>query len=106
LISIEKIVATGAETAYLTHFGDVQNLPKLRDELKTSLTDFYNIALDSRELKDKHLRQNFIEENLRKSLQSYAKGKSIELNSDHLKFLENDIHLNASGLNHWASKAN
>jgi glyoxylase-like metal-dependent hydrolase (beta-lactamase superfamily II) len=106
LISIDKIVATGAETAYLTHFGDVQNLPKLRDELKTSLTDFYNIALDSRELKDKNLRQNFIEENLRKTLQSYAKGKSIELNSDQLKFLENDIRLNASGLNHWASKAN
>lgn len=105
ILSLDKILDTGADKAYLTHFGEVGNLPKLRDELELGLIRYGEIAeaaLDPSIL-DESI-QEFCETSVREYLKSILKEKSIHLTEDEWMLLNSDVVLNAQGLAFWAMR--
>jgi glyoxylase-like metal-dependent hydrolase (beta-lactamase superfamily II) len=105
ILSLDKIIETGADKAYLTHFGEVGNLPKLREELEVGLIRFREIAeaaLDPSIL-DGSI-QEFCEKSVREYFQSILDKKSIQLTKDEWTLLNFDVVLNAQGLAFWAMR--
>jgi glyoxylase-like metal-dependent hydrolase (beta-lactamase superfamily II) len=103
--SIDKIVRTGASTAYLTHFGGVTNLKNAAIELKEYI-DFSDALLNeaaASSLPDEKLAE-FCEERVRTVITSMLEAKGLSLAGEVEQILALDIELNAAGIAHVAHK--
>ncbi|MDX1957069.1 MAG: MBL fold metallo-hydrolase [Leptospiraceae bacterium] len=96
ILSLEKILNTGAEKAYLTHFGEWTDLPLGYIQLKKGLDYFQKSLLSAVDSKSEDELQNyFINENL-EFFRAELKERGIEEELE--KFVQFDIDINAQGL--------
>jgi glyoxylase-like metal-dependent hydrolase (beta-lactamase superfamily II) len=100
--SLDKIVATGAKVAYLTHFGPIYDLEAARTDLREGI-DYLerkrqSIISGKEDLVSKESREEFLKSGVAEWMQILASRKQINFSSEDQKFLEMDIQLNAMGL--------
>jgi glyoxylase-like metal-dependent hydrolase (beta-lactamase superfamily II) len=95
-ISIDRLMALEPELMYLTHFGPIEPTSTLVSHLKKSILAFKGIALD--EQQNQTDRQAVIEQSLREWLLHEL---DAEPGGEAENWLENDIQLNAQGLEVW-----
>lgn len=105
ILSVDKILQTGAERAYLTHFDSVENLEELAVDLKLGIQRLASVAreglesaLDGEEL------QEFCEKGVRSYLRELALSKGKDFTEKDWSFLEFDTKLNAQGLVVWVHR--
>ena len=102
--SIDLIMSHHPRAAYLTHFGRVTQLPRLADGLHHMLDDFVNVAERVRDAGA--VRHKQLAEGLASYLLERLGAHGCRLPPDKaLALLENDIELNAQGLEVWLDKA-
>ncbi len=102
--SIDLIMSLDPRAAYLTHYGRVTRLARLADDLHRMLDDFVDIAEGVRDAGETR-RQRLIEglgSYLLERLDAHGCGFAAD---DARALLENDIELNAQGLEVWLDKA-
>ncbi|MCB1189149.1 MAG: MBL fold metallo-hydrolase [Leptospiraceae bacterium] len=98
ILSIDKIINTGAEKAYLTHFGLWDDMEEAKNQLKRSLNtinQFYQEAL--RLGNDKQI-DDFCKENVMAFFQKELSTRGIKLDTSSHQLLNMDIELNAQGI--------
>jgi hypothetical protein len=89
--------------AYLTHYGRVTQLSRLADDLHRMLDDFVNIAEGVRDAGA--MRHQRLVEGLECYLLGCLDAHGCRLTPDEARtLLENDIYLNAQGLEVWMDK--
>lgn len=97
--ALEKILSTGAKTAFLTHFGPVRDLKARAEQLKTHLL-FHQSLIEKAEkggIENEKV-EKFIYSDLSQYFEACVKDRKIAWNSETRKLLELDISLNAAGL--------
>jgi glyoxylase-like metal-dependent hydrolase (beta-lactamase superfamily II) len=103
VLSLDKIIETGAERAYLTHFGSIGNLPFLKDEMLDGIHNLADVANQAVELSDDDML-----EYCKKGVKSYflkkEKKLGLQFSEKDWKLLQFDIDLNSQGLAYWAKK--
>ncbi|TGM59134.1 MBL fold metallo-hydrolase [Leptospira vanthielii] len=95
--SLDRILDTGAEVAYLTHFGPIRDLKKNAEDLKEGLT-LCQEAISQLEAVTKEDRLSFMESKVETMIQTLARKHSITLTDSDWKLLRLDVNLNAQGL--------
>lgn len=103
--SIEKILKTGAETAYLTHFGAVTQLESRANELKTHL-EFHHSLLEiakSKNMSDEEVLR-FFEQKIDAYFERCLKDCEAQKSDEVWELLKLDRKLNAAGLAHCFKK--
>lgn len=95
--SLSRILETGAEVAYLTHFGAIGELQKNAEDLKLGLT-LCNEAILMLDTIRKENRLTFMESKVEAMIQTLADKHSITLTESDWKLLNLDVNLNAQGL--------
>ncbi|TGM24069.1 MBL fold metallo-hydrolase [Leptospira meyeri] len=95
--SLDRILDTGAEIAYLTHFGPIGDLKKNAEDLKLGLT-LCREAIQMLEEIPKQDRLSFMETKVKAMIQTLANKNSIVLTESDWKLLHLDVNLNAQGL--------
>lgn len=104
-ISIEKILATQAEVAYLTHFGEMRDLKAAADQLLFLLDESEALlekAVQAPE-PDESL-EAFCESRLREFYQQYLQKRQISFDKKAWEILDLDLKLNAAGIAYTAKK--
>lgn len=105
ILSLEKIVNTGAEIAYLTHFGGVKNLKEKQKLLEEGLHYFRNCILEASEKNwDANELQLYMEDKIRTYFYSVGEKMGLSWDAEQKKFLEFDVVLNAQGLAFYLMK--
>ncbi len=106
LSSLEKILETGADTAYLTHFGGVGDLKSRKKDLEEALLYFWSLCkeVESSDILNENL-QGFFEERIRSYLYQAAESKGVVLDPTKKKILEFDVILNAQGLTYYVLRS-
>jgi glyoxylase-like metal-dependent hydrolase (beta-lactamase superfamily II) len=96
-LSVEKIVNTGADKAYLTHFGEWHYLKEGAKQLLEGLSEMESIFLKA---KDPNFPIEEIDEYVLHSVQNYFRREveNRKLGKDALEFLEMDAKINAMGI--------
>lgn len=102
--SIDRIVATGARTAYPTHFGALTDLQTAAQQMKAQLAFSRDLLARSAALPDNEL-TSFFERELRAHFAQVAALQGLKLTAQDLELLKLDLELNAQGLTHIALKA-
>ncbi|MDF3819965.1 MBL fold metallo-hydrolase [Leptospira sp. 96542] len=97
VLSLNKIVNTGAEYAYLTHFGPVSNLPLLALGLKDGLRLCQNAIEGLKKIPNEN-RLGFAETQVKQMIQTLADKNKVELTENDWELLDLDVNLNAQGL--------
>lgn len=99
LKAIDRIIGTGADRAYLTHYGPLYNIKTGAAVMKDALTvmknifnDAVNSSLNGRELED------FCFERVNDFINNEAEKNGIALTSKSLNILRGDIRINAQGI--------
>ncbi|MBM9589637.1 MBL fold metallo-hydrolase [Leptospira sp. 201903075] len=95
--SLDRILDTGAEVAYLTHFGPIGDLKENASDLKEGLT-LCEEAISELESVTKEERLPFMESKVKAMIQTLARKHSITLTASDWKLLHLDVNLNAQGL--------
>lgn len=95
--SLDRILDTGAEVAYLTHFGPIGDLKQNASDLKEGLT-LCEEAISELESITKEDRLPFMESKVKAMIQTLATKHSITLTASDWKLLHLDVNLNAQGL--------
>ncbi len=95
--SLDKILATGARTAYPTHFGAVSDLPAAAAQLREHLEFSRDLMERAAGISDARLGAVFLKE-LTAHFESAARARGLELTADDRELLRMDIDLNAQGL--------
>lgn len=95
--SLERILETGAEVAYLTHFGVIGNLKENATDLKEGLI-LCQEAINNLETISKEDRLPFVESKVEAMIQTLADKHSLTLSESDWKLLHLDVNLNAQGL--------
>jgi hypothetical protein len=89
--------------AYLTHYGRVTQLSRLADDLHRMLDDFVTIAEGLRAAGE--VRHQSLVEGLQSYLLGCLEAHGCQLAPDEARaLLENDIELNAQGLEVWLDR--
>ena len=107
--SIYRILNTGAQRIYLTHFGSLSDVEESATSLLGSL-DFFAEIIQEHLLKknsllnDKQKLQDQVASQIRKYLFEKAENDSVLLNTDQKKLMEFDIDLNTLGICHNIQK--
>lgn len=103
ILSIEKILKTKSTRAYLTHFNYFENLESGGEELIKGLKKMQNILDKLIELELKNEEQKLFTE---KEIRNYYKIEieKKKMNPKILDFLEDDIIINAQGINFVANR--
>lgn len=102
--SIDLIMSHHPRTAYLTHYGRVTQLPRLADDLHRMLDGFVTLAEGVRDAGG--ARHQRLVEGLESCLLGWLDAHGCRLSPDEARaLLENDIELNAQGLEVWLDKA-
>jgi len=99
LASIDRLMALKPSLMYLTHFGQVAPTATLVSNLKKSVLVFKELALKHQQIQGD--RQSVIEDALMNWL---LETLGAQPNSDAAKWLANDAHLNAQGLEVWLKR--
>lgn len=99
LDSIDRLMALKPDVMYLTHFGPVEPTEALVSGLKKSVVAFRELALKHQSIEGN--RQSAIEEAL---LAWFLKELGVQPDDDAAKWLSNDVHLNAQGLEVWLKR--
>lgn len=103
LASVDRIVALAPQSAYLTHYGRVDDVARLGHRLEDEIQQLVQIARREAGSSDRE-----------RSIAALVRDHWLELLSDHgcplaeseiLDLLESDIELNASGLAIWLDRA-
>jgi glyoxylase-like metal-dependent hydrolase (beta-lactamase superfamily II) len=105
ILSIQKIVNSKVESAYLTHFGKIQDLQEAGNQLSAYLEfseKLMNQAASMQESSDKI--EKFCFESLKDHSTHLLEKKGIPVDSDVWSWLEMDIQLNAAGITFSAIK--
>lgn len=104
-ISIERILETKAKTAYLTHFGGVENLREAADQLNRHL-DFSAELLNraNRYSEDKLSLDQYCKNELTSYFKTTLEKKGYHLNQKEWTLLDLDLDLNAAGIAHVVRK--
>jgi glyoxylase-like metal-dependent hydrolase (beta-lactamase superfamily II) len=97
LSSLRKIVDTGAERAYLTHFGELTRLEEAAAQLRDSLDHAHRISQQAAALPADQ-RQAFLEKEIWSHLDVRAAATGFTLNPAQTEMLKMDVELNAQGL--------
>jgi glyoxylase-like metal-dependent hydrolase (beta-lactamase superfamily II) len=103
ILSLDKIIESGAKKAYLTHFGTIENLPYLKDELREGiqiLADIAKQAIDEPE----HEIVDYCKMGVENYFREKEKKSGIRFSDEDWKLLDFDIDLNSQGLAYWAKK--
>ena len=100
--SLESILATGAEWAYLPHFGVIDQLDRAAEMLRRSLAQFVDIieAAQAQGLAEEAL-QAFCEVRMRDAFTAHLKWCGVRDVEAALAWLGSDVHINAMGLAHY-----
>jgi len=104
-MSIAKILATQAEVAYLTHYGEVRDLKTAADQLLLLLDESEALlekAIQSPEADEKL--DDFCEVRLREFYQQYLQKRQISFDKTAWEILDLDLRLNAAGIAYTAKK--
>lgn len=105
MTSLDRLLALAPERLYLTHFGMVEDVPRLAAVLKAGLTRYQEIArsLQGGEAAERHarLREALAQESLT-ALQAH--GCTLD-ESRSRALLATDLELNAQGLAVWLARA-
>ncbi|MEJ2347226.1 MAG: MBL fold metallo-hydrolase [Gammaproteobacteria bacterium] len=104
LDSIDRLMALKPQTIYLTHFGPVTPTPYMAEQLKQGVRDFTAIAREERTSGDRRVAR------IEARLMDYLLGRLDELGcplpeNEIRELLQNDVTLNAQGLDVWLEKA-
>jgi len=103
LQSIDCLSSLNPETMYLTHFGPITPTPEIVKQLKRSIRQFSNIALDAQNITEN--RVEFIQEKLKDYLLKTLEEMGVEQSKEICeKTIEFDTKLNAQGLDFWLTK--
>lgn len=97
--SLDTILTTGARCAYLTHFGQVEDLPFARDQLTEDLNfseSLRKLIMNDASSGDHSL--EYIESQLTKHMTARMKKLAVTIGPDLWSQLKLDINLNAQGL--------
>ena len=97
--SVDRIVATGAETALLTHYSAVRDLPGAAAQLHADLDRFVAIA-------ERHASDDQREALMKAAMSAYLNARldahgSATDTATRAQWLDMDIALNVQGLLHW-----
>ncbi len=99
MISLDKIEATGAERAYLTHFGIWDNMPLGQEMMREGIKRhqrIFEVALGAG-YEGEHL-NDFLAGEVNRYFEELLKERKISLSSKAAKMIKIDIDLNAQGL--------
>jgi hypothetical protein len=102
-LSVNKILETGAEKAYLTHFGEWNHMKEGAEQLLSSIEIMESIRLSAikSELKDDEL-QYYCEEKIKEFMKQEVEKRNLPVSiNEYLKF---DCDINAMGLAFSAKK--
>ncbi len=104
--SVRRIVATGADRVYLTHFGEVTPVDDAAEQVLWSIGSMETITNEAvaAELAGDELAA-FAEEGVRRSFATQAANCGITLTDQDRQVLANDVFLNAQGIAYAAAKA-
>lgn len=99
--AVHRIVATGAERAYLTHFGPFESLKEGAEELLHTIDDMEDIRVAAIEsgLKGMELRA-FCGERVHEAIVRQLDRCGIKAGPEDWQWLNPDVHMNALGLVH------
>ncbi len=97
ILSLQKILNTGAKSAYLTHFGEIQNLNKYAEDLKIGIEHCRSI-LQGLVFVPQSERLVYTESKVKDMIQTLATRNSVDLTPKDWKLLDLDVGLNAQGL--------
>ncbi len=99
--SIDRIMALKPTQAYLTHFGEVSDLPQLASDLHRRIDEFCAIALDCKDAEDPF--QEMMEQ-LMSRMEIDLKAHGCKLTEAQIsKLLKGDIEVSVQGLTVWLS---
>jgi glyoxylase-like metal-dependent hydrolase (beta-lactamase superfamily II) len=103
--SIQKILATGAERAFLTHYGAIHQMSEAADQLNTHLDFCENLLWQGiqNSLEKKEL-QVFFEEKLKTFFKDLLERRGLGGKSEIWEILNLDLEINAAGIAHQAIK--
>lgn len=105
IVSIQKILNTGAKSAYLTHFGEIQNLESNAEDLKIGI-ELSRSVLHALVSIPKSERLVFAETKVKEMIQTLANRNSLQLTPKDWKLLDLDVNLNAQGLVYAFERSN
>lgn len=101
--SIDLIMSYHPRAAYLTHYGRVTQLPRLADDLHHMLDDFVRLAEDVRDVGE--ARHRLLTDKLKSYLLEKLAIHGCGLDQAAASaLLENDVELNAQGLEVWLDR--
>jgi len=104
--SVERILNTGAERAYLTHFGGVEPVDKAAEQVLRSIDSMERIMNEAAaaNLTGDELTA-FCEEAVRKTFVDHATDCGVDLTDEAWRILEYEVFLNSRGIAHAVSKS-
>ena len=104
--SVERLAALKPECLYLTHFGRVEGVPAIRNDLLRRLDAHVRIGREALRFENAEDRYRSVAEDLRQYLlrEVEAHGTPLDERSA-AALLEMDIDLNAQGIVHWLATA-
>lgn len=104
--SVERLAALKPDCLYLTHFGRVDGVPALRDDLLRRLDAHVQIGRAAARFEATHDRYDAVADALREYLLRELGSHGTRLTEAQLlALLEMDIDLNAQGIVHWLATA-
>ncbi len=103
--SLDKMMATAADSAGLTHFGILDHPTRWRKLLQQSIEDHAEVALHEEKTGSSAGRMQRLEQILSRNLLRSALTLRPDLSADHVsRILGADIELNAKGLEVWLAR--
>jgi glyoxylase-like metal-dependent hydrolase (beta-lactamase superfamily II) len=104
--SVERILNTGAERAYLTHFGCVEPVDKAAEQLLRSIDSMERIMNEAAaaNLTGDELTA-FCEQAVRKAFADHAADCGVEVTAAGRRILEHEVFLNSRGIAYAVSKS-
>jgi len=103
-LSVKKIIETGADKAFLTHFGKWNNMKEGAEQLLSSIDIMESIRLNAikSELNDEEL-QKYCEDKVKEFIKQEVEKRNLPVSIN--EFLKFDCDINAMGLAYSAKKA-
>jgi glyoxylase-like metal-dependent hydrolase (beta-lactamase superfamily II) len=103
IASIDRMMEKSPRNMYLTHFGRVQDVVRLAEEMKAAVRQFVRFAEDSAGSED---RTAYIQTAMMDWLLEGIRQHGVTLPEDQLRaILQNDVDLNTQGIEFWLDHA-
>ncbi|HIJ64765.1 MAG TPA: MBL fold metallo-hydrolase [Candidatus Hydrogenedentes bacterium] len=103
--SLRRLLATGAERAYLAHFGEVTHLDAAAEQLRRFVDAFETILNDAAASDERGpALEAFCEAQIRNAMTRESKNRPVPLNDQDWEWFAADIRMNAQGIAYLAEK--